>query len=265
MEQKSPSPIDIKPGATGALPKTSSINWTEIAVFFVIAVGVSAPFRLDWITPAKWLPFPYGLDIFYAVLRGIGPACGYLVVTRFLKSTVIRDISFWGVNGMISFLAMLILPVMMAIVGTTEAAAQNKHYLGCLYGVMLVLYALGEEYGWRGYLQPALAPMRLFPKVMLIAVLWYLWHLNFLRPGISPKMHLIHFLSLVAGSWGLLKIADTTKSILFTAAVHLSFNVLADGTGRINSPLLIIGVAGALWFALIRFGIIGRAVAVKER
>lgn len=73
----------------------------------------------------------------------------------------------------------------------------------------------------------------------------------------------IHFLSLVAGSWGLLKITETTKSILFAAAVHLSFNVLADGAGVINRPLRILGVAGSLWFVLIRFGIIGRAAALK--
>jgi hypothetical protein len=69
-------------------------------------------------------------------------------------------------------------------------------------------------------------------------------------------MHAIHFLSLVAGSWGLLKITDTTKSILFAAAVHLSFNILADGAGVINHPLVIIGVAGAAWFYLVRFVII---------
>ena len=98
MANKSASPIPVKTAPKTAPPNATGINRMEIAVFYVIAVVVSAPFRLDWVTPAKWLPLPFGLDIFYAVPRGIGPACGYLVVTRFRKSTVVRDVSFWGVS-----------------------------------------------------------------------------------------------------------------------------------------------------------------------
>lgn len=78
------------------MPRTASVNWAEIAIFYAIAVAVSAPFWLDWITPAQGLPLPYGGDIFYAVLRGIGPAARYVVVTRFMPSKVTRDVSFWG-------------------------------------------------------------------------------------------------------------------------------------------------------------------------
>jgi len=35
-----------------------------------------------------------------------------------------------------------------------------------------VFYALGEEFGWRWYLQQALAPMKTLPKILLIAVLY---------------------------------------------------------------------------------------------
>ncbi|MEO8760041.1 MAG: CPBP family intramembrane glutamic endopeptidase [Bacteroidia bacterium] len=228
------------------------INWREIFIFYVIAVTVSAPFRLNLINLSEVLPLPYGLNLFYRVFRGIGPLVGFLVVVYLLKSSVKRQNTFFGLSKMKSVLAILIIPIGLIIIGVYNNQSLNNHYYGLITGFMLILYSLEEEYGWRGYLQEALATLPAFKKIILIAVLWYIWHLNFLVPGISLQMHIIHFLSLVLGSWGLLKVTESTYSILFAMAVHLSFNILSDIDADPKRKIMVVLASVLLWVVLIR-------------
>jgi len=227
------------------------VNWLEIGVFYFVAVIVSAPFRLGLIQIEKVLPLPYGLNSLYTILRGIGPLVGFVVVFYFFKSSTKRQLSFWGKKRLGSILAAIIIPIGLSVVGIQNNSGFNPHYYGILYGFTLIFYSLGEEYGWRGYLQEALAPLKTFQKILLIAILWYVWHLNFLIAGISIKTHIIHFISLILGSWGLLRITEITKSILFACAVHLSFNLLSDLQGSLNDRLIIIFISIGVWILLL--------------
>lgn len=226
------------------------INWKEILIFYIIAVGVSAPFRLNLITLSEILPLPYGFNIFYRVLRGIGPAMGFLVIYYIFHSKVEKKLSFWGVNKIYSLIAAIILPIGLGIVGVNNTEDLNTHYYGFLTGVFLLCYAMGEELGWRAYLQEALSPMKLMYRVVAIAILWYIWHLNFLLPDFNLKNHLVFFAFLLLGSWGLLKISESTHSLLFVVAVHLAFNILSDVRMDGNSKVFVVLAAAGVWTIL---------------
>jgi membrane protease YdiL (CAAX protease family) len=226
------------------------INWFELLIFYAVAVLVSAPFRLSLIDLSKIAPLPCGFDIFYHILRGIGPAVGFIVVFYFLKSKDERKFSFWGLSKLYTLLAAAVIPIGLVIIGVQNKSGVNEHYYGLLSGIMLILYAIGEEYGWRGYLQQALAPLKEPWRILAIAVLWYMWHLNFLLPDFTVKAHLVFFGFLLLGSWGLMKISQSSLSILFTAGVHISFNVLSDVKTVGNKDLILL-VAASVWTALI--------------
>lgn len=226
------------------------INWPELLIFYAVAVLVSAPFRLRLIDLGKIAPLPYGLDIFYHILRGIGPAIGFIVVFYLLKSKVERKFTFWGISKLYTLIAAAVIPIGLVIIGVQNQAGVNEHYYGLLSGVMLIIYALGEEYGWRGYLQQALAPLKEPWRILAIAVLWYLWHLNYLLPGFSFTSQIIFFGFILLGSWGLMKISQSTLSILFTVAVHMSFNVLADLKIEGNKDFVLL-IAANVWTILI--------------
>ncbi len=228
------------------------VNWWEVFIFFFVAVTVSAPFRLGFIDLASLVKLPFGLSLFFYVLRGIGPAIGFLVIFYVLRSQTQRTISFWGRDKIISFVAVLPMIIGLTIVGIPNNSGLNDHYFGLLYGLMLVLYSLGEEFGWRGYLQEASTPLPKVQRIFLIATLWFLWHLNFLRPEISFYSHAIHYASLVAGAWGLMKVTEISGSILFASAVHLSFNILSDVPGNFNGRLVILIVSVAIWVYFLR-------------
>lgn len=227
-------------------------NWLEVAVFALFATMVSAPFRLGWLVPNEAVQLPGGLNIFFYVLRGIGPLAGYWLVYYVLKSKVRRPNTFFGPSRPYSLIAVAIIPLGLAIAGVPNKGDLNEHYFGLIYGLMLVGYALGEEFGWRGYLQQALEPLPLALRIITLAAIWYVWHLNFLNPAVSWKTHLLHFFALVAGSWGLLKITSISRSLLFASAVHLSFNIFSDVRGDIVSRICILIVSVMVWVTLLR-------------
>ncbi|AWB90368.1 CPBP family intramembrane metalloprotease domain-containing protein [Salinibacterium hongtaonis] len=62
--------------------------------------------------------------------------------------------------------------------------------------IINVLPALGEELGWRGFLQARLLPLGQWPTVLITGVLWGLWHapvvlLGYNYPGYAPVLALL--------------------------------------------------------------------------
>ncbi len=231
----------------------NQIKWTEIALFYVIAVLLSVPFRLGLISLEDLIPLPYGLNILYRVFRAIGPLLGYLAIFYIFNSKVRKEVTFLGKNGIISFLSISPILIGLAVVGIENKADINTHFLGFISGFTLIIYALFEEYGWRGYLQQALKPIKLPIRIFIIGTLWYIWHLNFLNPKITMQVHLIHYFSLLAGTWGLLKISEVTSSLLFVSAVHLTFNILTDINCTLLEKIIIITISIITWVCLILY------------
>ena len=87
-----------------------------------------------------------------------------------------------------------------------------------------ILYALFEEFGWRGYLQSELSGLRKIYKYLIITVLWFVWHLNF---EISIN-NLSMFLLLFAGSYGIGLMADKSKSLVIAALFHSLSNLMQN-------------------------------------
>ncbi|WP_448519959.1 CPBP family glutamic-type intramembrane protease [Rhodoflexus sp.] len=231
----------------------NQINWTEISVFYTIAVLSSAPFRLGLISFEDLISLPYGLNVFFRAFRGIGPFIGYLVVFYIINSKVKKEITFLGEKDIISFLSISPILIGLAVVGVENKENINTHFFGFTTGFTLIIYALFEEYGWRGYLQQALKPIKLPVRIFTIGTLWYIWHLNFLNPNITIQIHLIHYFSLLAGAWGLLKISEATSSLLFVSAVHLTFNILMDVNCAILEKIGIVITSVITWICLILY------------
>ena len=52
-----------------------------------------------------------------------------------------------------------------------------------------------EEYGWRGFLQNELKRLPMWQYVLIITVMWFLWHLDFGHLNILPFFLLLLFAS----------------------------------------------------------------------
>jgi membrane protease YdiL (CAAX protease family) len=62
----------------------------------------------------------------------------------------------------------------------------NSIVIGPFLGLII---AFGEEYGWRGYLQPALLPLGKVKGVLLLGVIWGIWHWPVIWMGYNYPNH----------------------------------------------------------------------------
>jgi membrane protease YdiL (CAAX protease family) len=106
----------------------------------------------------------------------------------------------------------------------------------------------GEEFGWRGYLQPRLFPDRPVPGAIVTGVIWGVWHYPLLLRGYDfPQNRLAAlivfpvttiFLSIIF-AWLLLK----TGSIWSSSFAHAATNAIGG-----SLSLLLLGGGASLLF-----------------
>ena len=146
----------------------------------------------------------YALQVSAALATGPGPAIGALVVMFIFKRKTEYTLvgkSFW------KSIATIVIPcIVFGIIGGWELG------LTCL---VAFTYGLLEEYGWRGFLQYELRKLPVWQYVLIITVMWFLWHLD-----LNQRNVLQFFVLLLFASWGIGKVVSETHSLLFCAAFH---------------------------------------------
>lgn len=68
------------------------------------------------------------------------------------------------------------------------------------------LFAFGEEIGWRGWLQPALRPLGVWPSLLLTGAIWGLWHTPLILLGHNFQRYDWTGVALMVGgcvAWGM--------------------------------------------------------------
>ncbi|MBD3341646.1 MAG: CPBP family intramembrane metalloprotease [Candidatus Lokiarchaeota archaeon] len=199
-------------------------KWFRILVFYLIALISSIVLRIDSPEWFNQFHLPYGLSIYKEWLGGLGPFFGALFVTRIFN--VERTISFFGTSKAKSILMAIIPVVLFTIVGASTSEV-NNHFYGFHLGVMLVIYGLLEETGWRGYLQDELRGIHPVIKYVLIGFLWYAWHLTFIGNILHLKSELSILFILILASWGIGQAAEYTQSIIVSGCLHIIGNIMA--------------------------------------
>jgi membrane protease YdiL (CAAX protease family) len=151
--------------------------------------------------------------------------------------------------------------------------------------VLNVIPALGEEIGWRGYLQQRLLPLGQWRAVLLTGVAWGLWHapvilLGYNYPGYQPALALafmVVFCTLLSVLLGWLTLSSGT---VWTAAIAHGFvngvaslGMLVAAAGPIDAAAAgLLGYSGwvvmvvliVLLVALRRFPLRSRTVALHQ-
>jgi len=171
------------------------------------------------------------------LLRGIGPATGAFVSIALFNIPV--KLSLKG-NYRNLFLPLLIFWIFPVILIGTVSYIQHEEFPFILLFTVLV-YGLLEEIGWRGFLQEQLKNLSKLQSIIIIAVLWFVWHLNF-EFTISNMIFLgILFL----GTWGIGKVYSSTYSLLAVAGFHSLNNFFRNGLHE--TELVLIGILLIIW------------------
>ena len=139
-----------------------------------------------------------------------------------------------------------------------QAAADPEWTVGLAVGSLL--YGLGEEPGWRGWLQPYLQER--YPAVtatLFVTVIWGVWHAPFFVYRFDfdgPATVVGFFLRIAAGAFWLAFLYNSTSSVQVVAAWHVLWNVAnitlaaisATAVGVLNGLMIALGLGIAALF-----------------
>ncbi|WEK69866.1 MAG: CPBP family intramembrane metalloprotease [Candidatus Chryseobacterium colombiense] len=216
--------------------KERKLLWS-IIVFYAIAI-------LFRFLAVKTNLFDFTDNEFIKILlRGIGPAIGALVAVKLFNIPL--KLSLKG-NYRSLFLPLLVFWIVpVVLIGTVSYIQQGQFPFVLLFTVLV--YGLLEEIGWRGFLQEQLKDLPKFQSIIIIAVLWFIWHLNF-----EFTTSNIFFLGvLFLATWGIGKVYSKTYSLLAVAGFHSLNNFFRNGLHQ--TELILIVILLVIWIAFIIF------------
>ena len=180
-----------------------NIHIGAIATFYIIALLVRL-ISLLVVNKFPSIETNYALQVSAALTTELGPAIGALVVMLVFKRKT--EYTLLGKSAWKSIATIFIPCIVFGIIGGWDLGVT------CLFAFV---YGLLEEYGWRGFLQYELRKLPVWQYVLIITVMWFLWHLDLNLRSVLP-----FFLLLLFASWGIGKVATDTHSLLFCAAFH---------------------------------------------
>jgi len=228
--------------------KSVKNKFFAIIVFYIIAIS------LRYLT--NMTPILENIDSSFLkiVLQGIGPTVGALVALKIfgLKSS-------YSLSGklkplLLSIFVFIIIPVIgFAIIGINESKSltitSNAFIASAKLSFYFFIYAILEEIGWRAFLQEQLSSVNKYIKVLIVAFLWFVWHLNFAL----TLSNLAFLLILIFASWGIGKIGDITKSVLAVASFHAFYNLFSIDNFPTKGKYIVLFTSATIWIFYIVF------------
>ena len=189
-----------------------NIHIGAIATFYIIALLVRL-ISLYVVDKFPSIETNYALQVPAALATGLGPAIGAFVAMLIFKLKT--EYTLFGKSAWKSIATIVIPCIVFGIIGGWDLG------MTCFWAFA---YGLLEEFGWRGFLQYELRKLPVWQYVLIITVMWFLWHLD-----LSLRSALPFFLLLLFASWGIGKVVSDTHSLLLCAAFHGIVNFSKHG------------------------------------
>lgn len=211
----------------------SKPDWRAIAVFYFLACLWSWPF-FWWrdVNTASWNAWHLPEEI-KGLTQPWGPALAAMAVFYlFPQARRSRSASLLGSSWKRSALC-FVTPIFFACIAY---AIQSRHFSYRLVYYLLIggFSTLGEELGWRGYLQGLLRPLGRLRGYLLLAFLWEIWHFTSHTKGtlhqVISRLEII-VPAVVVITFALAFLTERTGSVLLATAVHEWIDLGVDTGG----------------------------------
>jgi uncharacterized protein len=198
-------------------------NFLSVFVFYLTACIISWPF-FWWrdLEPESWkqLQLPSIVKTWsYMWGPGIAAVICFVLFKNHKRVTTFKGTSWW--RGLLFY---SLVPISLSLWNL------KAQYL--LIGVLGFVSILGEELGWRGFLQDALKFRSDWTKAIVIGAMWEMWHFTNRVAGKSPgqavKLILIWTAGCIVISYILIKLTNKTKSLMVAVTFHTVINVLFE-------------------------------------
>lgn len=248
---------------SGALPAVGSspvegqgstspahVDWRSIAIFYAIACLLSWPF-FWWRDhdPQGWIAWAVP-NVVKAWAPAAGPAIAFWCMSWLLGRSLPPRPTILG-NAIVRALIFAAVPAILLM--TIGIGSDEPHLTGLWFFFVYVVYALGEEAGWRGFLNEALKPLSAWRRATVVGLLWGTWHFTTFWGGSAGQAGLrlaIMYPLWILASWGLDRATTLTRSLLVAAMLHLLFNFAT--ALPMKMALLVLLPSALMWILLIR-------------
>ena len=164
-----------------------------------------------------------------------GPGIAAIISLIIFRQTHRRTITFRGTSWSKS-LAFYLVPILFAVAVGVPMPDGSINRLGTVaLGLVTLFTILGEELGWRGFLQDALRPLSPLKRYVLIGVLWEFWHFTNRTTHGSLKQ-IVLFLAIfypvgIILSWLIGEATERGKSLLIAVTLHAWFDIVVTFPG----------------------------------
>ncbi|QIH34644.1 MULTISPECIES: CPBP family intramembrane glutamic endopeptidase [Sphingobacterium] len=207
------------------------INFGAIVTYYIIAIVCR------YFTNKTELLSSFESPYLKSILTGVGPAIGATAVFLIFNIKPVLSLKGNYKNMLIPMALYWVFPI--ALISMVSYVTLGKIPYLAISSVLI--YGLLEEIGWRGFLYQEFKALKPLYNILLLSVLWFLWHLNF---DFTP-IQISFFVILVLGSWGIGKVADSTGSLIAVSAFHSLnnfFPTMNTKSGAILGILLIVWI-----------------------
>lgn len=219
--------------------RQDKVNWRAVAFYYLAACAFSWPFFwwrdihseswAGWQFPLVPLTSPLTFILKTAIIMW-GPGLAAILSLIIFRKTHRRTITFWG-SSVSKSLAFYWVPILFAVVvGVPMPDGSINRLATVALGLVTLFTMLGEELGWRGFLQDALRPLSPLKRYILIGILWEFWHFTN-RTSHGSLKHIVLFLAIfyplgILLSWLFGEATERGKSLLIAVTLHAWFDIV---------------------------------------
>lgn len=216
----------------------TTVDWKAVVLFYVLACALSWPFfwwrdmhRASWIA---WSAPRYLKASFYMW----GPGLAALVALYVFRRRHVRTITFLGRWPAVS-VAFYLVP--LAALGLAYAPELGRRALLVPgIGALSLFNILGEELGWRGFLQDALRPLPRLQRYVLLGAMWEFWHFTARTssgsaPQIAMRLAIMYPLTILLTAI-IGELTDRTRALLVAVTLHFWLDALWEVPQLLHAP-----------------------------
>jgi len=221
---------------------------SKIILFIVFVIIFSLPlFLIQQFT---------GVDFAKLSLAQFGPTIAFILLAILFKGTYISINTKISKIIIVKTIFSIIIPFLLYSVtyfigkflGIKLLINSDIQNIMLNYSIWIIIGAIGEEIGWRSFLQPMLdKKYPIFVSSLVVGIIWGLWHINHFING--PLFVFGFLIFSIAYSIIIMYLLKNTEysliiSSMFHASINLSFKVFLENSYG-NSKLFLIH--GIIW------------------
>jgi len=239
--------------------KSTRVDWPSVALFYLLACAVSWPF-FWWrdMHPASWQAWRFPAFLKTSCIMW-GPGLAALAVLGLRRVHHPRTITFFGASRRHS-LSFFVLPLITLATVYAPIVGSRAAVVGVL-AVLGFFNILGEELGWRGFLQDALRPLPPGWRYLTIGVLWEFWHFTNRTsgPDVSETVRglMLWYPMVIALSVVIGEATDRARSLTVAVTLHFWIDALFEVPRLVDCPAwptyLVFGLSLIFWAVLLWF------------